>query len=249
MDLPSVIEQRRIVAGLSEQLALASEVRELATICSGTTSLLRRRVVDETFENVRATCQDVGRLRDALQPRNEIIHPRDRPTGEAMFVGLEHIESDTGRRLGDARIHLEELTGRKARFHAGDIVYGYLRPYLNKVWLADTSGFCSVDQYVFKVDPSVADAEYLAQYIRSSHYLSIAPIKSTPGQLPRIRTEEVLDVAVPLPAIGEQIRIAATLRGQLTVLDAADSSIREMGTAVEALPTALLRRAFDGLTA
>ncbi len=84
-------------------------------------------------------------LGEVLTPRNEIVHPRDNPTGPDVFVGLEHIEPGTGRRLGSEPMEKSTMTGRKARFKAGDIVYGYLRPYLNKVWLADFDGLCSVD--------------------------------------------------------------------------------------------------------
>ena len=67
-------------------------------------------------------------------------------------MGLEHVEPQTGRRIGSIPIDLATMTGRKARFLPGDIVYGYLRPYLNKVWIAAFEGFCWVDQYVFIVD-------------------------------------------------------------------------------------------------
>jgi type I restriction enzyme S subunit len=123
------------------------------------------------------------RLGEVLELRNEIVHPRDRPSGEATFVGFEHIESGTGRRIGSTRIRLEDLTGRKALFHQGDIVYGYLRPYLNKVWLAEFTGYCSVDQYVFRVRPDV-DPKYVAWFLRSPAYLESAPIDQTPGQTP-----------------------------------------------------------------
>jgi type I restriction enzyme S subunit len=83
-------------------------------------------------------------LGQVVEFRNEIIHPKDRPQGTATFVGLEHVESNTGLRIGSAQIRLEEMTGRRARFKAGDIVYGYLRPYLNKVWIAEFDGICSV---------------------------------------------------------------------------------------------------------
>ena len=45
---------------------------------------------------------------------------------------------------------LESVKGRKFRFRPGDVVYGYLRPYQNKVWVADRHGLCSVDQYVLR---------------------------------------------------------------------------------------------------
>jgi len=159
-------------------------------------------------------------LRDVIHPRNDIVHPRDNPTGIETFVGLEHIEPQTGRRIGAVPIDLGSMTGRKARFLPGDIVYGYLRPYLNKVWIAEFAGFCSVDQYVFIVDEAIADAAYVASYLRSPAYLSAAPINETPGQLPRIRIDEVLSTSIPLPPLDEQRRIAARLRDQLSATDA-----------------------------
>jgi type I restriction enzyme S subunit len=155
-----------------------------------------------------------------ISPRNDIVHPRDSPTGIATFVGLEHIEPNTGRRIGAVLIDLGSMIGRKARFLPGDIVYGYLRPYLNKVWIAEFAGFCSVDQYVFIVNETIADAAYVASYLRSPAYLAAAPIDETPGQLPRIRLDEVLSTPIPLLPLDEQRRIAAHLGEQLDTSDA-----------------------------
>jgi type I restriction enzyme S subunit len=154
-------------------------------------------------------------LAEILTPRNQIIHPRDDPTGPDVFVGLEHIEPGTGRRLGSEPIEKSTMTGRKARFRAGDIVYGYLRPYLNKVWLADFDGLCSVDQYVFRVAKDRADAAYVAWFMRSPLFLNRAPVDCGPGQLPRIRLDEITRVPLDLPSLPEQKRIAAELREQL----------------------------------
>ncbi|QWG12800.1 restriction endonuclease subunit S [Bradyrhizobium sediminis] len=149
-------------------------------------------------------------LGDLLDFRNDIVHPEDNPTGSSIFVGLEHIERDTGVRIGSERINLNEMTGRRARFRAGDIVYGYLRPYLNKVWIAEFDGICSVDQYVFVVRPGV-DRNYVARFLRSAEFLKTAPIRSAPGQLPRIRSGEIAATPIPLPPLDEQRRIAAVL--------------------------------------
>src|ERR1051325_8039380 len=105
-------------------------------------------------------------LREVVEFRTAIVHPKDRPFGQCTFVGLEHIERDTGRRLGSEAVLLEDLTGRRARFRRGDIVYGYLRPYQNKVSLAEFDGICSVDQYVLSVKPC-ADVSYVAYFLRS----------------------------------------------------------------------------------
>ena len=127
-------------------------------------------------------------LGEILTQRSEIIPPRDNPSGSDIFVGLEHIESGTGRRLGSEPIDKSAMTGRKARFRPGDLVYGYLRPYLNKVWLADFEGLCSVDQYVYIVDARRADAEFVAWFMRSPQFLSRAPCLLYTSPSPRDRT-------------------------------------------------------------
>ncbi len=54
---------------------------------------------------------------------------------------------------------------------------------------------------------------------------------------------------VCVPPIGDQRRIAAELREQIAVIDAMEASIQAEREAIEALPAALLRRAFEDLAA
>jgi len=186
---------------------------------------------------------------DVITPRNDIIHPRDNPTGSDVFVGLEHIESGTGRRIGSENVEKSELTGRKARFRAGDIVYGYLRPYLNKVWLADFDGLCSVDQYVYVVDERRADAEYIAWLMRSPLFLSRAPVDSGPGQLPRIRLDEIARVELDLPPIPEQKRVATALREQLDAAARMRAAAEAKVNALRVLATASLTGLLSSISA
>lgn len=152
-----------------------------------------------------------------------------------------------------------ELTGRKPVFKKDDVVYGYLRPYLNKVWVAEFDGLCSVDQYVYSVD-SAADPRYLAWFMRSEIFLSRAPISQTPGQLPRIRLNEVASVAIDLPPLREQREIAAALEEQMNTVGRARAAAEarlEAATALRAARTEQIfgseaarnweRRAFSGI--
>jgi len=136
------------------------------------------------------------------------------------------------------------MTGRKARFHAGDIVYGYLRPYLNKVWLADFDGLCSVDQYVYRVDQSRADPEFVAWFMRSPVFLASAPVDAGPGQLPRIRLNEVACVPIGLPPLSEQRRIAIELREQLDAVARMRAAAERQTDSVRHVVESLLRSAF-----
>lgn len=186
--LPPLSEQKRIAAILNEQIAATERARAAAEAQLEAAKSLPAAYLRAVFNSPEAQQWPKKRLGEFLQLRNEVVHPRDNSKGRSVFVGLEHIESGTGIRIGLVDVEMSELTGRKPRFYKGDVVYGYLRPYLNKVWVADFDGLCSVDQYVYTVDPKAADARFLAWFMRSPVYLERAPITTTPGQLPRIRT-------------------------------------------------------------
>ena len=185
------------------------------------------------------------RLGDVLVRHNEVIHPGER-TGEATFVGLEHIEPNSGRRIGSSPIDLGTLTGRKPTFRRGQIVYGYLRPYLNKVWIAEFDGYSSVDQFAFDVRPELADTEFIAAFMRSETFLRRSSIVTTTGQLPRIGTEQIAAVPIELPPVDVQRRIAFELAEQLTVADTAKRAADDRLDAAEALIAAQLRDVFEG---
>ena len=82
--------------------------------------------------------------------------------------------------------------------------------------------------------------------MRSSVYLKRAPINKTPGQLPRIRTDEVASVEINLPSLEEQQRIAANLTKQLAEVKHIQKSLESQLDAINKLPATLLRRAFNG---
>lgn len=159
---------------------------------------------------------------------------------------MEHIQSHTGARIGAVEFELSRLTGRKARFQRGDIVYGYLRPYLNKVWLAEFDGYCSVDQYVFNVRPEIAEANFVALFMRSPVYLSRAPVDVMQSQLPRIRSEQVSAVEINLPDLATQRRIAAELTEKLATAATLRRTLEAQSAVLEKLPAAYLREAFAG---
>ncbi len=186
------------------------------------------------------------RLGDVLLRHNEIIHPGDRNGGEATFVGLEHIEPNSGRRIGSSSIDLGKLTGRKPTFRRGQIVYGYLRPYLNKVWIADFDGCSSVDQFAFDVRQDLADTNYIAAFMRSETFLRRSEVVTTTGQLPRISIDAIATVSIELPPIIEQRRIATKLNALLAASDVARRAAEDRLASAKALPAAYLREVFEG---
>jgi type I restriction enzyme S subunit len=144
---------------------------------------------------VRAHSCDRARLDELVELTADIIHPGEDSGDANEFVGLQHVESHTGRGLGSDPI--EGMKGRKFRFRPGDIVYGYLRPYLNKVWVADRHGLCSVDQYVLRPRDGT-NAELLAHILRGRAVLDQAIELTHSLQLPRLRSGLLLSLEVPI---------------------------------------------------
>ena len=244
--IPPLAEQKRIVAVLNEQMAAVECAKKAAEERLDAAQALREALLHSWFAAPTSQNWPLVTLGNLVQLRNEIVHPRDNPTGAATFVGLEHIASGTGKRLGHEYIEKSELTGRKPVFLKGDIVYGYLRPYLNKVWVGEFDGLCSVDQYVYKVDTNRVRPCFLASFMRSGIFLQRAPISESPGQLPRIRTQEVASVLINLPPLSVQKAIESSMLEQEEFVEALLNSLSVEKDSLDNITSALLRRAFSG---
>jgi restriction endonuclease S subunit len=244
--LPPLSEQKRIVAILNNQMEAVENAREAARDQLSASKALPPAYLREAFESEEAREWPKRKLGNILTLRNDVIHPKNNPTGEAVFVGLEHVESLTGRRTGALVLRKELLTGRKPQFYRGDIVYGYLRPYLNKLWIAEFDGLCSVDQYVYSIHGSVADTEFVAWFMRSPLFLKRAPINTSPGQLPRIRTDEVANVEINLPDLEKQQSVARSIRDRISSSIEMISNTSARIESLNFLSAALLKHAFNG---
>jgi type I restriction enzyme S subunit len=243
--LPPLDEQLRIVARIEELAALIEKARDLRVQARDEASNLLGATSSQLFSTtakVNKSCP----IGDIISFRNDLIRPSDGESGSARFVGLQHIESHTGKKLGEDRVLVEELGGRKFRFSPGEIVYGYLRPYLNKVWIADCEGICSVDQYVIRPDQRIVNIRYLAHFMRSPIFLGQAIELTHNLLLPRLRKALLKGVAIPLPSLPEQCYMATYLDDLQTQID--ELTTLQNATQVElgALLPSVLDRAFRG---
>jgi type I restriction enzyme, S subunit len=115
--------------------------------------------------------------------------------GESRYIGLASVASGTGQ-LTEA---IETAGGQCFAFEPGDVLYGRLRPYLNKVWLATFSGVCSTEFHVMR--PCAARTlrpEYLAVVMRTSLIVAQTKHMMTGNTHPRIANEDVANLLVPL---------------------------------------------------
>jgi hypothetical protein len=126
---------------------------------------------------------------------------------DTTYVGLANVRSNTGEYID---VH-EDVGGMVSTFEKGDILFAKLRPYLNKVWLADRAGVCSPEFHVLRLIPNslVHSPEYLAAVLRSSLTLAQTKRMMTGNTHPRLAPEDVVELVVPTPSQETQ-RIIAT---------------------------------------
>ncbi len=127
-----------------------------------------------------------------------------RSPGNARYVGLASVASNTGQ-LTNVE---ESATGQCFQFEPGDVLYGRLRPYLNKVWRAVFEGVCSTEFHVMRTkDPHMVRPEYLAVVMRTGLVVAQTKHMMTGNTHPRIANEDVENLLIPLADRKTQDRI------------------------------------------
>ncbi len=125
-----------------------------------------------------------------------------------IYVGLENIVSNTGEYIPTS----ERLSiGSSNVFRKGQILFPKLRPYLNKVYLAEFNGICSTEFHVF--DSYKFSNEFLAIYLRSDLIVHQTKHLMTGNTLPRLQTEDIYNL--PVPNLPKSVQNEIVLKYQL----------------------------------
>ena len=138
-------------------------------------------------------------MKDTVIFRREIVSD----SSELPYVGMENIQSNTGFYVPSTEE--KETFNSALKFEVGDILFPKLRPYLNKIHLAEFEGVCSTEFRVIKgID---LDNRYLSTFLSSKLVLNQTTCLMTGNTLPRLQTQEVerLPILLPPPEIQNDI--------------------------------------------
>lgn len=167
--------------------------------------------------------------------------------GGSWILDLEDIEKNTGRLLNKKRGI--SVSSSKTSFKKGDVLYGKLRPYLNKAIIADEDGFCTTeivaipeDSFLISLSP-----EYLKLCLMSPFFVEYATRCSYGVKMPRLGTKDAKAAAIPFPPIQEQHRIVAKLKNTLELINKAEKAHSELvGPLSDQFRSLCLERAIKG---
>lgn len=148
----------------------------------------------------------------------ELCDPQATKEETINYIGLENLESQTGRLVGEIRHSPKSIKSTKVIFRPGDILYGKLRPSLNKVWLADRNGICSTDILVLRAKRREVIAAFYTAYFRQKEFNARVIAGVEGAQLPRVNFDHMAGLEIPIPPVEEQEAIVSSIdREQMTL--------------------------------
>ena len=128
---------------------------------------------------------------------------------DSWILDLEDIEKDSGRLLQKKRMKDLLSKSDKHLFYKGNVLYSKLRPYLNKVIVADEDGACTTEILAF--DFGHIYNKYAQAYLMSHFFVDYANSDSYGIKMPRLGSKRGNNALFPLPPFKEQQRIVAQI--------------------------------------
>lgn len=163
-------------------------------------------------------------------------------SNDIKYIGLEHLEKDKGI-VGFSSA--DKVKSTKNAFKEGQILYGRLRPYLNKHDITSFDGVCSTDILVFEATNLVANV-LVDKFFNLPFFIEYVVSNSKGINLPRVSEETVLNTTFPLPPLSEQQRIVERIEELFAKLDEAKERLQEVADSFVVRKAAILHKAFTG---
>lgn len=158
------------------------------------------------------------------------------------YLGLECIEKETGNILQVHDVDNGELKSNKFLFDENYILYGKLRPYLNKVALPNFKGICSTDIIPIKPINGKCNKAFVCYIMRGKGFVSFAHERSSGANLPRISPSEI----EKYPIINPPLSLQTLFADRIALIDQQKQQAQQSYEKAEALFNSLLQRAFKG---
>ncbi len=243
-------EQHRIVAKVEELFSSLDKGIESLKTAQQQLKVYRQAVLKWAFEG-KLTNKDVkdGELPEGwkrmtlgnIANRNsQKALPSEMP--EAKFIGMDCIEPNT---LKPFKFYeFKDFKSAGNVFKRNQVLYGRMRPYLNKVYKAEIDGTCS-GEFIILNCLNDFNPDLLKYILHHRDFVRFANHK-TSGDRPRISFEEIADYPVNVCKPAEQQLIVSEIESRLSVCDKIEESISTSLQQAEALRQSILKKAFEG---
>jgi len=223
----SVLEQPIPFPPLGEQQAIAEALSDADALVESLDALIaKKRDMKQAAMQQLLTGRtrlpgfteewQIRQVGDLCSPRSSRIDPRVSGGGD-FCIELEHLESGTARLLGSGLT--TATSSLKTKFVADDVLFGKLRSYLRKSWLANRSGVCSTEVWVLAAVPDRASPRFLAQVVQTDGFIDAASM-SYGTHMPRSDWSIVAKYELEVPSLPEQEAVGTVLLDMDSEIDA-----------------------------
>jgi len=142
------------------------------------------------------------------------INSKNYPNKDFTYIGMEHIEKETGNLLLINNVKGIEIKSQTIKVPSNYLLFGKLRPYLNKYWINELDNdniICSSEFFVFDIDKKINKLFF--KYCLSSNFIQMQITDKTSGaRMPRINEATFMSLDTPIPPIEIQNNIAIEIR-------------------------------------
>ena len=194
---------------IDQQQLIVDELDGYQNVVSGAHNILKNYMPAVNLNNEYQT----DRLGNLFDPVLTSIDPT-LESGPVCYIGLENIVSGTGEFTGSLESRYENIKSLKRVFKDGDILFGKLRPALNKVAYATFDGICSTDILVLRAKSEDVLPEYYSVLLRGVAFNKSVLNGVIGGQLPRVDLNFLLDIPVQIVPKEEQQRSITMIRAE-----------------------------------
>ena len=236
--IPSIEIQRGIVEKLENVEKLINYRNESIKLMD----YYLESIFSEYFGNIISNSKnwDMGLLEDIAIFKTKSMNPDDFDENW-YYVGLENIESQKGSFSNLSLVADNEIKSSKYYFNQDVVLYGKLRPYLNKVALPDFEGICSTD--IIPISPKKNSNKHFIRFLLShEYYVNLSTQRSTGANLPRVSPSKLKKFEVPIPPIELQNQFAEIVQQVEEIKKYQQESKLEL----ENLFNNLMQKAFKG---
>lgn len=182
----------------------------------------------------------ITRLGDVV-PRARPKIPAD-PKSPFPFIGMDHIEPDSFHLIGQDSFAKMKSAG--SYFRPGDVLYGRLRPYLNKIHRAKFEGVASAE-FIVLPSSEFYDGDFVKFLLHQKKFVDFAMSRSS-GDRPRVKFDGISDFEFPLPPINEQNRIVEKIETLFARLDKGEEALRDVQKLLARYRQSVLKAAVTG---
>lgn len=233
--------QQQIVAKLDKQMAHVEIMKKEAEKEKEASDAYYESFTNNLIFNSKMGT--LSKVSDVCREDKKQISPTSEEAKKRVYVGMEDVSSNTGVITINKFNQGNKILSNTFQFDNRHVLYGKLRPYLNKVALPSFSGRCSTE--LIPILPKEnCKREFLALLLRTEKLIHAAMKNKTGSRMPRADMSEVMKVKFNLPSLNEQERIIK----KLTYFSKDYGYLKDYGgksfDAISLLPSSILNEVF-----